>query len=49
MEDWKLLRKQKIVKDIYFTKNLQTFRKSGLSTDGEIDRVLLVGPMAPAQ
>ena len=24
-----------------------TFRYSGLSTDGEIDKVLLVGPIAP--
>ena len=29
-------------------KHLLTFLNSGFSTDGEIERVLLVGPMAPA-
>ncbi len=31
-----------------FLNNILIFRKSGLSTDGEIDKVLFVGPNAPA-
>lgn len=32
----------------YSSNNLLMFLKSGLSTDGDIDKVLLVGPKAPA-
>jgi hypothetical protein len=46
---------QKLIKDKRKTIDIQKlwisiliFRRSGFSTDGEIDKVLFVGPIAPA-